>query len=61
MIVICSKCWGTGRLCQGIGTHKSEYKVDSCDQCKGSGRMVQITRVSLELFDSERANPTRIY
>jgi len=39
-IQICTKCNGTGEVSYDIGTHNSEYVVEPCNNCKGTGRVL---------------------
>ena len=49
-ITICRNCCGHGRVGYDIGTHKSEYEVKTCPECKGSGRLNETMVTELEPF-----------
>ncbi len=50
MIIICNKCKGTGILVHDVGSHKSEYEYTDCDDCNGSGRIIEKTSITTEPY-----------
>lgn len=45
-LIICMECNGTGKICEDVGSHKSEYMYSQCTKCKGSGRLIETKYLS---------------
>ena len=49
VLIICPECGGIGHFNHrvDVGTHKSEYEYHSttCEECKGSGRLIRTERL----------------
>lgn len=50
MIIICTRCKGTGHVYFDVGTHNSEYEYEICGKCKGSGRMIEEVNTTYKVF-----------
>ena len=60
MIVICSRCKGTGILTFDKGGHKSDEYDEECTDCEGSGRLKEETTTTYEPFKPGKET-TRIF
>lgn len=53
-VIACPDCNGVGEILKDPGYRSRHYEKETCDTCKGSGRLVRKTNVEFTPFSEDQ-------